>query len=173
MTTATFAIGGMHCASCAARNERALQKIPGVREANVNLGTRNARVEFDDAAVSEAALHEAIVENGYEVLAGGTDDHRQQAREEVQTARWRALFAIALAVPVVLLAMGDISLPWVYLGRNASVWIQATLGSDIAMVLDECPPWPCEYEYAARSAEMTTRWAARSVTSATPSRCSV
>ncbi len=39
--------------------------------------------------------------------------------------------------------------------------IQATLGSDIAMVLDECPPWPCEYDYAARSLEMTTRWARR------------
>jgi len=39
--------------------------------------------------------------------------------------------------------------------------IQAALGSDIAMVLDECPPWPCEYDYAARSAEMTTRWARR------------
>ena len=39
--------------------------------------------------------------------------------------------------------------------------IQAALGSDIAMVLDECPPWPCEYEYAAKSAEMTTRWAKR------------
>lgn len=39
--------------------------------------------------------------------------------------------------------------------------IQATLGSDIAMVLDECPPWPCEREYAARSAEMTARWAKR------------
>ena len=31
--------------------------------------------------------------------------------------------------------------------------IQATLGSDIAMVLDECPPYPCEHEYAARSLE--------------------
>ena len=39
--------------------------------------------------------------------------------------------------------------------------IQAALGSDIAMVLDECPPWPCEYDYAAKSAEMTTRWAKR------------
>lgn len=39
--------------------------------------------------------------------------------------------------------------------------IQATLGSDIAMVLDECPPYPCERDYAARSAEMTARWAAR------------
>ena len=68
MTTVTFAIGGMHCAACAVRNERTLLKTPGVREANVNLGTRRARVEFDETAVSEAALREAVVGNGYEVL---------------------------------------------------------------------------------------------------------
>ena len=39
--------------------------------------------------------------------------------------------------------------------------IQAALGSDIAMVLDECVPYPCEYDYAAQSAELTTRWAKR------------
>jgi len=39
--------------------------------------------------------------------------------------------------------------------------IQTALGSDIAMVLDECPPWPCDYDYAARSGELTTRWAQR------------
>jgi queuine tRNA-ribosyltransferase len=39
--------------------------------------------------------------------------------------------------------------------------IQATLGSDIAMVLDECPPWPCEYDYAAQSNELTIGWAKR------------
>jgi queuine tRNA-ribosyltransferase len=39
--------------------------------------------------------------------------------------------------------------------------IQRTLGSDIAMVLDECAPYPCDYDYAARSADMTARWAKR------------
>lgn len=39
--------------------------------------------------------------------------------------------------------------------------IQAALGSDIVMALDECIPYPCEYDYAARSAELTTRWAKR------------
>ena len=39
--------------------------------------------------------------------------------------------------------------------------IQAILGSDVAMVLDECPPWPCEYDYAAQSNELTIRWAKR------------
>src|ERR1700720_3314965 len=48
-----------------------------------------------------------------------------------------------------------------FISPEIAMEIQAALGSDIAMVLDECPPWPCERDYAARSAEMTTRWAAR------------
>ena len=48
-----------------------------------------------------------------------------------------------------------------FISPEGAMEIQATLGSDIAMVLDECPPWPCEYDYAAKSAEMTTRWAKR------------
>lgn len=39
--------------------------------------------------------------------------------------------------------------------------IQRVIGSDIMMVLDECIPYPCEYEYAQRSQEMTVRWARR------------
>jgi queuine tRNA-ribosyltransferase len=48
-----------------------------------------------------------------------------------------------------------------FISPESAMEIQAALGSDIAMVLDECPPWPCEYDYAAKSAEMTTRWAKR------------
>jgi queuine tRNA-ribosyltransferase len=48
-----------------------------------------------------------------------------------------------------------------FISPESAMEIQATLGSDIAMVLDECPPWPCEYDYAAKSAEMTVRWAKR------------
>src|SRR3954470_845558 len=48
-----------------------------------------------------------------------------------------------------------------FISPEIAMEIQATLGSDIAMVLDECPPWPCEHDYAARSLEMTIRWAKR------------
>ena len=48
-----------------------------------------------------------------------------------------------------------------FLGPTEAMQIQAVLGSDIAMVFDECPPYPCDYEYAARSLERTLRWAAR------------
>ncbi len=42
-----------------------------------------------------------------------------------------------------------------------SMEIQAALGSDIAMLFDECPPYPCEVAYAAKSLALTTRWARR------------
>ncbi len=48
-----------------------------------------------------------------------------------------------------------------FISPEIAMEIQDSLGSDIAMVLDECPPWPCEREYAARSLELTARWAAR------------
>ena len=49
-----------------------------------------------------------------------------------------------------------------FISPEIAMEIQASLGSDIAMVLDECPPWPCERDYAARSLELTTQWARRS-----------
>jgi queuine tRNA-ribosyltransferase len=48
-----------------------------------------------------------------------------------------------------------------FISPEIAMEIQAVFGSDIAMALDECVPYPCEYDYAAQSAEMTTRWAKR------------
>ena len=48
-----------------------------------------------------------------------------------------------------------------FISPEIAMEIQTLLGSDIAMILDECVPYPCEYEYAAQSTEMTTRWAKR------------
>ena len=51
-----------------------------------------------------------------------------------------------------------------FLDPESALDIQADLGSDIAMLLDECPPYPCEESYAAESLELTLRWAERSRT---------
>jgi queuine tRNA-ribosyltransferase len=48
-----------------------------------------------------------------------------------------------------------------FISPEIAMEIQLLLGSDIAMALDECVPYPCDYDYAAQSAEMTTRWAKR------------
>ena len=67
----TFKIGGMTCASCVARVEKALQKVPGVESVSVNLATEKARVEIQadaDIATLSAALTAAIGKAGYEAL---------------------------------------------------------------------------------------------------------
>jgi queuine tRNA-ribosyltransferase len=48
-----------------------------------------------------------------------------------------------------------------FLGPKEAMETQAALGSDIAMVFDECPPYPCERDYAAKSLALTLRWAQR------------
>jgi len=48
-----------------------------------------------------------------------------------------------------------------FMTPEKSIEIQLALGSDIIMVLDECPPYPCSREYAKKSLERTTRWAER------------
>jgi len=48
-----------------------------------------------------------------------------------------------------------------FMPPEKSIEIQLNLGSDIIMVLDECPPYPCSREYAKKSMERTTRWAVR------------
>lgn len=48
-----------------------------------------------------------------------------------------------------------------FLSPEVSMEIQGVLGSDIAMIFDECPPYPCDRAYAERSTDLTTRWGAR------------
>lgn len=50
----------------------------------------------------------------------------------------------------------------VFLNPEVSMAVQKSLGSDIVMVFDECTPYPATYEEAARSMELSLRWANRS-----------
>ncbi|MGV4398128.1 copper ion binding protein, partial [Pandoraea pneumonica] len=61
-----LAIGGMTCASCAGRVEKALRNVPGVVEANVNLATERAAVRGVRGVVDVAVLSAAVEKAGYE-----------------------------------------------------------------------------------------------------------
>ena len=50
---------------------------------------------------------------------------------------------------------------YMMLSPEKSMEIQANLGSDIAMLFDECPPYPCDRKYAEKSLGYTLRWARR------------
>lgn len=59
-------VGGMTCASCVARVERAIRKVPGVADVSVNLATEKARISFADSVPNTLGVVEAIEKAGYE-----------------------------------------------------------------------------------------------------------
>jgi P-type Cu+ transporter len=136
MKTTTFTISGMHCASCSMRNENALKKIPGVSKVTVNLVTNKATVEFDEHHVHEHILHETVKENGYGVVQEGDEhNHGQAGADEVKKAWKKALWAIVLALPVVILSMANISFGTTLNGIDLSVWLQAIISAAVIFFL--------------------------------------
>jgi len=65
--TVTLPIGGMSCASCAARIEKGLRNLSGIKEANVNLATEKAVVTYDPQVLNEEGLIRTIEDLGYKV----------------------------------------------------------------------------------------------------------
>ena len=67
-TTLELPITGMTCASCVARNERALRKVEGVDDASVNFATEKATIAFDPDVVTADELVQAVEAAGYGVV---------------------------------------------------------------------------------------------------------
>jgi len=103
-------IGGMTCASCVGRVERALRKQPGVIDAHVNLATETARVTAaaGDAALA-ARLKRAVRDAGYEPRAVEADDDPDRDRVfGVPRNAWPVLIAALLSAPLVVPMVGDL-----------------------------------------------------------------
>ncbi len=107
--TADIGIGGMTCASCVARVEKALKKVPGVQEASVNLATETARVTYDTSAGSgqiDAQLRRSVRDAGYEPRAP------EAAMEEGELSPWAGFLPVgiglALSAPLVLPMLADL-----------------------------------------------------------------
>ncbi len=109
----TLAIAGMTCASCAARIEKVVGGMAGVRSMQVNLATESAIVIFDPEVASQRLIREAIERLGFKAqvagLAGGSDFERQQEEAIIRLAAMakRLYPAFTFAVLLLLLSMGE------------------------------------------------------------------
>jgi Cu+-exporting ATPase len=99
----TLNLGGLHCAACVARVEKALSRERGVERAQVNLATRRAKVKFDPQQVSVEDLQQAVVAAGYEVESWAEEPPPPPPPEaEARRIRGRFLVALALSLPVIV-----------------------------------------------------------------------
>ncbi len=98
-------VGGMTCASCVGRVEKAINRLPGIVSASVNLATEKAHVEFDRAAVDVDKIVKAVEEAGYRASAvrAETEDREKEAREkEERNLKLRLIAAVILSSPLLL-----------------------------------------------------------------------
>jgi Cu+-exporting ATPase len=121
-----YDIKGMTCASCVARLERVLKRVPGVADASVNLATRRATVTLD-RDLEDPVLMDAVARAGFEAEPHQPRENRApeapQGRSSLELQR--AALALGLAVPLGALAMS----PWFQGAWNAP--LQAALATAV------------------------------------------
>ena len=119
MDRETIKIGGMTCAACSSRVEKALSKTEGISKASVNLATETAAVEYDPKIIRLTEIEDVVRKTGYEVLRAEkesqVDEHKLRKEKEIRTLRVKLIVSAIFAVPLLYLAMAPmipgISLP--------------------------------------------------------------
>ncbi|MDN7184583.1 heavy metal translocating P-type ATPase [Caballeronia sp. SEWSISQ10-4 2] len=123
--TAEFAIGGMTCASCVRRVEKALAKVPGVEQVSVNLATEKATVHAEPS-VSREQMLAAVTKAGYE--ATFIEPEAAPVAAPTHTGELLAVIVSALlTLPLVLPMLG--------LDLHLGVWVSLALASIVQFVL--------------------------------------
>ncbi len=127
--TLDIGIGGMTCASCVSRVEKALKKVPGVEAATVNLATESARIRFAPGEQMEARLRRAVRDAGYEPRTPAQMDAQDDA------SPWTGFAPVAigllLSAPLVLPMVGDL------FGKHwmLPAWFQFMLATPVQFIL--------------------------------------
>jgi Cu+-exporting ATPase len=108
--SAIIPVAGMTCAACARAVERAVTKLPGIKQAAVNFGSEKLAVSWDPAVSRLSEIKRAVKAAGYEPLAiesaAALDEHARAKDREIRSMRNRFIVAISAAVPLLYIAMG-------------------------------------------------------------------
>ena len=127
--TIDISVGGMTCASCVGRVEKALNKVPGVVNASVNLATESARIQVQGEVALEPLLRRAVRDAGYEPRS------QQQADAAMDVSPWdgfaHVAWGAALSLPLVLPMLGGL------VGQHwmLPAWVQFGLATPVQFVL--------------------------------------
>jgi P-type Cu+ transporter len=126
-------VGGMTCASCSGRVEKALSKVPGVERVSVNLANERAHVELL-GHVDPARLIDAVNQAGYSASLHQANDPQavqDDQQKRLQRERWALVLAIVLALPLVLpMLLMPLGIHWML-----PAWAQFVLATPVQFVL--------------------------------------
>lgn len=105
----TIPIGGMTCAACARRVEKAVGKLEGVESSSVNFATEKATIAYDPRKVRLSAIKAAIEKAGYQALevnkADAADEDRLRKQQEIKTLWTKFITSAVFSLPLLYIAM--------------------------------------------------------------------
>ncbi len=110
----TLKIEGMTCAACAKAVERAVSKLDGIGDVNVNLATEKLTVSFEPAQVRLSTIKQAVEKAGYKAVEEETqvDTDKEKKDREIKILWERFIISAIFTVPLLYIAMGHmIGLP--------------------------------------------------------------
>lgn len=138
MEKAEFKISGMTCAACSSRIERVLSRTEGIDQANVNLVTEKASIEYDQSHVDMDQVFEKVKQLGYEPIALETaDEAKARKNQELNRQKMKFIIAMILSFPLLYTMVGHFSflsfLPLPHVMTEP--WFQFILATPVQFIL--------------------------------------
>ncbi len=127
-----LSIEGMHCASCSARVENALAKLPGVSSAHVNLALEEAYIDFDDKKQKPEVFNQTIAKLGFKVREEDFKDENEQL-ELMEQAKIRMQLSWLITFAVLVFMLPHMAFQTAIIGHKADAWLMFGL-SLVAML---------------------------------------
>lgn len=136
-STFSFAVGGMTCSACSGRIEKALSRVPGVLEANVNLALERADVRAIAGQVDRHVLEAAVTAAGYTARFPDTaaDDADEQQREHDARALRRERYVLITSALLTLPLVAQMGAMVLGLHVHLSPWVELGLATPVQFVI--------------------------------------
>lgn len=117
-----FPLMKLNCASCAARVEKIIAGLYGVKDVGVNFATLTATIHYNSKIISAARIRDAVVNAGYDMVLDEGADADEMWQKEYRDLRTKAILALLFSLPTVIIGMFLMDMPY----ANEMMWVVST-----------------------------------------------
>ncbi|MCI8654471.1 MAG: cadmium-translocating P-type ATPase [Clostridia bacterium] len=119
MKKENFDIQGMTCSSCSAHVEKAVKKLEGIQEVNINLLSNNMTVRYNEDIIKNDEIIKAVKEEGYganvsEAVKSKTNKNqeKEENKDEIKSMKKRLIISVCFLIPLMYIAMYHMISEW-------------------------------------------------------------
>lgn len=119
MQKVKFDIHGMTCSSCSSHVEKAVSKLEGIKNVNVNLLLNNMTVEYDENKLNNEKIMKAVIDAGYGATIPNEDNKKHNKKEKlnsnkdiIKSMKKRLIISICFWIPLMYIAMHHMLYEW-------------------------------------------------------------